>query len=228
MEQNQESDNLEKLIFIANSILLITVAGLINSIVILGVHGSAVAHSTGNASSFAIELSHGNFSYHLVFLISSFLIGAFVSGGLIGSSKYKKENKYGLLLIVESMILLLGDFLYFNDVEIGAYAFSFACGLQNALVMTFRGSIIRTTHLTGIITDLGSFLGQKARGVPVEFWRIYMNFFQIVGFLIGSFFGAFFFLEYGTIMIWLPAITCFCLGVSYNIWQGHFRKVVNL
>ncbi|BDA78410.1 membrane protein [Leptospira kobayashii] len=228
MEKTKNTSIRDTYIFIGNAILLVTTAGLINSIAILGIHGSSVAHVTGSASSLAIELSKGIFSYHLALLISTFLLGAFASGAFIGSVKFRKQNSYGVLLIIESFILVFGAFLYINEIEIGAYMFSFACGLQNAIVMTYRGSIIRTTHLTGIMTDFGSYLGNKARGVEVEAWRIYMNFFQIVGFLFGSFFGAYFFLEYGIIMIWLPAIACFSIGLSYHIWSHYFRKIIHL
>jgi len=228
LEKIKNTSKTDTYIFIGNAILLITTAGLINSIAILGIHGSSVAHVTGSASSFAIELTRGTFSIHLALLILTFFSGAFASGAFIGSVKFRKQNSYGVLLIIESFILVFGAFLYINEIEIGAYAFSLACGLQNAIVMTYRGSIIRTTHLTGIITDFGSYLGNKARGVDVEAWRIYMNFFQILGFLVGSFLGAYFFLEFGIIMIWLPAITSFSIGLSYQIWSRYFRKIIHL
>ncbi len=42
----------------------------------------------------------------------------------------------------------------------GAYLVSLACGLQNGLCTTFSGAVIRTTHMTGILTDIGLVLGQ--------------------------------------------------------------------
>jgi uncharacterized membrane protein YoaK (UPF0700 family) len=41
---------------------------------------------------------------------------------------------------------------------------SAACGLQNAMVSTYSGAIIRTTHITGTVTDLGAMIGQYLRG----------------------------------------------------------------
>ena len=37
---------------------------------------------------------------------------------------------------------------------------SLACGLQNSMCTTFSGAVIRTTHVTGILTDIGLILGQ--------------------------------------------------------------------
>ncbi|WP_156312572.1 DUF1275 family protein [Marinagarivorans algicola] len=45
---------------------------------------------------------------------------------------------------------------------------SSACGLQNALITIYSGAVIRTTHTTGIFTDLGIMLGSKLRGEPFD------------------------------------------------------------
>lgn len=37
---------------------------------------------------------------------------------------------------------------------------SLACGLQNGMCTTFSGAVIRTTHVTGTLTDIGLILGQ--------------------------------------------------------------------
>jgi uncharacterized membrane protein YoaK (UPF0700 family) len=209
----------ETLLFTGVSTLLMATAGLVNSIAILGIHGSSVAHVTGNASSFAIELSNGLFSLHLFLLVFVFFLGAFFTGSFLGSRVYKKENRYGSLLIFQSLLLIGGSILYLNKIEFSSYTFSFCCGIQNAIVMTYRGSIIRTTHLTGIVTDLGSYLGNKLRGVPVESWRIYMNSSQIFGFLAGSYLGAYFFRSYGLVIVWIPALVSFVIGVSFRIYK---------
>ena len=41
---------------------------------------------------------------------------------------------------------------------------AFACGLQNALTTSYSGAVVRTTHLSGIITDIGNVLGMACRG----------------------------------------------------------------
>ena len=46
---------------------------------------------------------------------------------------------------------------------------SAACGLQNALATTYSGAIVRTTHVTGIFTDLGIMLGAIFRGQTLDY-----------------------------------------------------------
>lgn len=48
-------------------------------------------------------------------------------------------------------------------------------GLQNAMVSHYKGTIIRTTHLSGVLTDLGLALGYIARGLKVENRRIILH-----------------------------------------------------
>ncbi len=45
-------------------------------------------------------------------------------------------------------------------------------GIQNAMISYYKGTIIRTTHLSGVMTDLGLALGYRVRGLVVEKRRI--------------------------------------------------------
>jgi uncharacterized membrane protein YoaK (UPF0700 family) len=42
----------------------------------------------------------------------------------------------------------------------GAYLVCLGCGLQNGMCTTFSGAVIRTTHVSGILTDIGLIIGQ--------------------------------------------------------------------
>ena len=43
-----------------------------------------------------------------------------------------------------------------------------ACGLQNSMVATYSGAVIRTTHLTGLTSDMGAAIGNWLAGRPVN------------------------------------------------------------
>ncbi len=68
-----------------------------------------------------------------------------------------------------------------RGVAIGQLAASAACGLQNAMATTYSGAIVRSTHLTGIFTDLGLMLGGKLRGNPVDKRKLMLFFTDFVG-----------------------------------------------
>jgi hypothetical protein len=46
-----------------------------------------------------------------------------------------------------------------SPLHISAYLVSFGTGLQNGMCTTFSGAVLRTTHMTGILTDIGILIG---------------------------------------------------------------------
>lgn len=43
------------------------------------------------------------------------------------------------------------------------YPLAVACGMQNGMVTTWSGAVVRTTHFTGTITDTGLVIGHWLR-----------------------------------------------------------------
>ena len=82
-------------------------------------------------------------------------------------------RRYGVALCVEGGLLLTACYLLNLNSLYGQYCASAACGLQNAMITTFSGAVVRTTHMTGIVTDLGLMIGAKLRGENFGFCRIY-------------------------------------------------------
>jgi uncharacterized membrane protein YoaK (UPF0700 family) len=72
-----------------------------------------------------------------------------------------KENlSYVVPILLEIILLITVATLHFNQPDVLACILLFAMGLQNALVTRVSQSVVRTTHLTGIFTDLGIELSQ--------------------------------------------------------------------
>ena len=65
---------------------------------------------------------------------------------------------------------------------LGALLAAMACGLQNAMVTTYSGALVRTTHLSGMFTDLGIGLGHLLRGLPLPVRRLSLSALIIGGF----------------------------------------------
>ncbi len=92
--------------------------------------------------------------------------------------------------------------------KITAYAMLFAMGIQNSLVTKISSSTVRTTHLTGLFTDLGIELSQlffyrKIAEIKKLKTSIYLRLSIITFFFIGCFFGGFLYstLELKTLFI---------------------------
>jgi len=97
--------------------------------------------------------------------IFSFLFGSFLSSFLIEKLKVnRKLNVFVLPTIIECLILLsiaiisnTGEIKY---PDLVVCMLLFAMGLQNSFVTKISNAIVRTTHLTGLFTDLGIELSQ--------------------------------------------------------------------
>ena len=99
------------------------------------------------------------------FYIFSFLFGSFLSSFLIEIFKEnRKLNVFVFPTIIECVVLLSISILS-NTGEIKypdliVCSLLFAMGLQNSFVTKISNAIVRTTHLTGLFTDLGIELSQ--------------------------------------------------------------------
>lgn len=143
--------------------LLAFVAGAINAGGFLAV-GQYTSHMTGVVSSIADNLALGLFSLVGIgfLLLLCFGGGAATSAMLIHwGRRHARRRQYAYPIAVEAVLLLsfgaLGTLIH--DVPWAALATApllcFVMGLQNATITKISGARIRTTHLTGMITDIG-------------------------------------------------------------------------
>ncbi|MEO6232745.1 MAG: YoaK family protein [Ferruginibacter sp.] len=148
--------------------ILSFVAGVVNITGVLSVK-VLTTNVTGHFAFFSEDLSKRNFGVAFVYLlfILSFLVGAFVSNFLIEIvSRVKPQISYAFPMAIEIIILtavgLSGTHSVLSTLSghIIACLLLFAMGLQNSLVTKVSQSVVRTTHLTGLFTDLGIELSQ--------------------------------------------------------------------
>jgi uncharacterized membrane protein YoaK (UPF0700 family) len=101
----------------------------------------------------------------------------------------------------------------------GLYAAAGACGLQNAMVSTYSGAVIRTTHVSGMFTDLGIFLGHALRGLPVDRRRLRLCLIVISGFLGGGMAGAAAFRRVGYPALLIPGGIAGGVALAYGFFR---------
>jgi uncharacterized membrane protein YoaK (UPF0700 family) len=108
-----------------------------------------------------------NFWNGFVFFIYIFFFffGSFVSSYLVEFVSRKNANKiYIFPVILEIIILFMIPFFGHHFIvdfpNVIACSLLFAMGLQNSLVTKISNASVRTTHLTGLFTDLGIEISQ--------------------------------------------------------------------
>src|SRR5690606_25810139 len=146
--------------------LLSFVAGMVNVAGFLAVQ-QLTTNVTGHFAFFVEEIYTLNVWRGAVYFlfVFFFLLGSFVSGFLIEFISKKNERYIFIIPItIEALILFavaLGDeALVKEKSNVVAYLLLFAMGLQNSLVTMISNAVVRTTHLTGLFTDLGIELSQ--------------------------------------------------------------------
>jgi hypothetical protein len=113
-----------------------------------------------------------------------------MAGFIVGDSKFTLGAPYGICLAIESATLFASFLFLRKEYVLGEWCAAFAMGIQNAMVTSFSGMAIRTTHMTGLLTDIGNILGQSCRpDSKAELWRLRIHVPIFSSFLIGGFFG---------------------------------------
>ncbi|MBX9779779.1 MAG: DUF1275 domain-containing protein [Chitinophagaceae bacterium] len=146
--------------------LLSFVAGLVNVAGFLAVQ-RLTTNVTGHFAFFVDEVFKLNFWQAFVYFlyVFFFFLGSFISSFLIEIISKKDDHYiYVVPASIECLILFMigffGKDMVTENPNIIAFSLLFAMGLQNSLVTTISSASVRTTHLTGLFTDLGIELSQ--------------------------------------------------------------------
>ncbi|NVK75578.1 DUF1275 domain-containing protein [Marinomonas sp. CT5] len=202
--------------------LLALVAGSVNAVALLGFQHQAVSHLSGTATLLGSALLTPNPEtlLHLFGILLSFLFGSAFSGFTLSGTSLKLGRLYDVLLFIEAIFLLISMYLLLNGQTSGHYFASAACGLQNALATTYSGAVVRTTHLTGIFTDLGIMLGGALQGKALDKRKAFLFIVIVVGFITGGVLGAWLFYQLGFWALSVPAVICFILAIVYRLYSS--------
>ncbi|MDX1279915.1 YoaK family protein [Shewanella colwelliana] len=205
----------------AGAFILAFIAGSVNAIGLLGFKHQSVSHLSGTATLVGTQLLNSSYTdlFHLSGIMLSFMLGAALSGALLTGSSLKLGRHYDTLLVIEGLCLLSAIYLLQGGSFYGHYMASAACGLQNALATTYSGAIVRTTHVTGIFTDLGIMLGTTLKGERFDRRKAILFLLIIIGFISGGTFGALLFNQMQFQALAGPALICFILAITYRIYK---------
>ncbi|HEY6641108.1 YoaK family protein [Povalibacter sp.] len=135
-----------------------------------------------------------------------------VNGFVIGNESLNPGHRYGAALLDRGSSL-------------GHYLASGACGLQNAMTSTYSGAVVRTTHVTGLFTDIGITVGLWLRGQAADRRRVILYVTLICGFILGGTVGAagFNVLRFQSMLI--PASVATAMAVAYLAYWHRQRQL---
>ncbi|MFW9617606.1 YoaK family protein [Aquabacterium sp.] len=200
-------------------------AGAINAGGFLAVD-EYTSHMTGVVSTMADELALGQIDLALGALTSliAFVIGAATSAIMINWARRRQSpHEYSMPLLLEAGLLLafglLGEYHHAigTSVALTIAVLSFLMGLQNAMITKVSNAEIRTTHVTGLMTDIGIELGKllywnqspdtvSKPAVRANFDKLKLHSMLVTTFFLGGVLGALGFKHVGYIATVPPAI----------------------
>jgi uncharacterized membrane protein YoaK (UPF0700 family) len=164
-----------------------------------------------------------------------FLLGAMITSYFVDLPLYRKQEpnfRMPALLILVCLLFAMclggiGAFGIYGE-NSGPRDYTFmallcmASGLQNAMITNANGVVVRTTHLTGITTDLAAgfvrlLFAQDRRAAATERDRMasFARLGIITSFILGSGASAFLFLKAEYLGFMLPVFTSFCLLIYF-------------
>ncbi|MCU0616455.1 MAG: DUF1275 domain-containing protein [Gemmatimonadaceae bacterium] len=204
---------------------LAAIAGAVNAVGLLGFRHEAVSHVTGTSTLLSVAVARGDAqeAMHLLLIVLAFLLGAMLSGALTGNVALQLGRRYGAALLLEAVLLTLATVALERGSDTGHLLASAACGLQNAMVSSYSGALVRTTHLTGLVTDIGTMLGARLRGHALDRRRVLLYLILILGFAAGGIAGALAFDVVGARALLLPAAGALALAAAYAAMRRRDR-----
>ncbi len=205
---------------------LALMAGTVNTTGLLGAEQRAVTHLSGTTTLGAAAFAQGHFGIglHLFAIVASFFVGAVVSALIIRDSTLRLGRRYGWALMLESVLLCIAVPLFGRSHPVGDYFVAAASGLQNAMATTYSGAVLRTTHVTGIVTDLGILVGDVLRGRGADERKAVLLGSLLGGFVLGSALGAVLYGWMGPRALGVPALTIGVAGAAY-VWYRHLHRL---
>lgn len=137
-------------------------AGMTNAVAFRAL-GAFVSHVTGSftRTGLHLEASAGSDARDSFLLVLAFSLGSVLCGCLITRNTVSFGYAlYGLALIGNAALLFLA--ILSSEHAIAPYLLAAACGLQNGMATSYSGAVIRTTHVTGLCTDIGLIIGRNS------------------------------------------------------------------
>lgn len=195
-------------------------AGCLNALTLLGPMEHTVTHLTGTTTMMAVAITESNIAevVHLFLLLLSFFLGATFSGFITRTSNIRFGRRYGVSLVFQALVIGVAWYVIDYNFRLAHVLISFSCGLQNALASSYSGTIIRTTHVTGLITDLGIHFGNVLANTRRTGRKMVIQIFLVLGYFSGGIIGGFLYSEIGNALLLFPILVAGSLAVVHLLY----------
>ena len=219
--------------------MLAGAAGFVNGCTLLALteisHGHhksfTTSHMTGTTTVSALGLGENDYEVFAISLclIISFCFGAFLAGCSTSAKtrSYEIGPEYGPQFLFLSVLLTFACVTAYVDENSVTYYYlaAMAMGFQNSVTSKYSGSLIRTTHVTGTVTDVGLILGQYTQGVTKDLWKLPVLVSLLVSFSVGGVLSVAADTVHNKLGLIIVAVFYFCVAVFVQSLISRGRNV---
>lgn len=198
--------------------LLAGSAGFVNA-VLLSFFQVPVSHMSGAVSHLGVAIASRPAAEALgaLTIIAAFLLGGVVTGAVVGRDTALPGRRYAVVLLIQGLSLAAAGGCLTARLSMGVPLAAFACGVQNAMSSSYYGLAIRTTHVTGMVTDLGVIVGHWLRHRRFSRWTAIVTSVVTAGFLAGGVLGAVSIVWLDFRVLYVPAAGTLAAAVAYYV-----------
>eukprot|EP00696_Hemimastix_kukwesjijk_P014233 gnl/Hemi2/28183_TR9304_c0_g1_i1.p2 gnl/Hemi2/28183_TR9304_c0_g1~~gnl/Hemi2/28183_TR9304_c0_g1_i1.p2 ORF type:complete len:276 (-),score=134.14 gnl/Hemi2/28183_TR9304_c0_g1_i1:128-955(-) len=199
--------------------------GYVNAIGFAGVWRTGLTHLTGSTTNAAIRLVNppktgGYTGYDLLIFIFGFGLGAFVAGVVLGGPVVFWNGRHGVCCLLEGLALLLG--WLFAPTITGGFYVGASMGIQNAITSSFSFFTLRTSHVSGMILDVGIGLGQCLHERSGEYmWKVHIHLPMWLAFFFGAMLGTVSYDVWDADALWCNIAFCWLLAAATLVYLVH-------
>lgn len=149
--------------------------------------GYSLSHYSGNYTTVFQDIFSRGFhaTWILIMLCVCFVCGSVIASFVNADKDFRLESKYGEIQFVIGISLLVIYLFFYNEDTI-IYFLACVLGTQNGLIRSYKGMGFKTTHVTGTLTDLGTYIGYALRGEKMMGWRILFEVSLLIAFGCGT------------------------------------------
>lgn len=197
-------------------VILALVAGAVNAggFLAIGVYTSHMSGIAASIGTHAIRLEWLDIAW-AVGVLAAFICGSLTCSVIIQVALHLQSSLVFAwpLLLEATLMALFGLNVKFMYLEVGwvVALLGFIMGLQNAMITNISKAVIRTTHITGVATDIGIETGRliasKIIHKKIDFRqsKLITHLLLFSSFIAGGIVGAFAFMHTGYVMIMVLA-----------------------
>lgn len=238
LRQSKGNRTLRENLMLASSTAMVSgITNVVGLVAFLAFTSNITGH-VANLSKHIVEQNIGEIVVFLLWLFM-FFAGAFLSSFIVRSLEDKSYYRAHSIPVIIEIIVLLFVAIYGNNFyretkaerEIVIAFILFSMGLQNSLVSIISGGLIKSSHLTGLFTDLGGDVSEwvhpRAEKTEVVKNKIYIRLTVLGFYLLGGIIGGYFFNLYDfAIFYFIPVILLTIL--YYDISTIALHKLMRL